>query len=287
MEAKMFEEDKVIYTPYESLPNPNLTDPSPQYSNALALLKTELWKNNYEGLEQLRILNKYNFPFLCTKLDELDPFIKLHLDSLRSGVLKMTLLFIQELAGSGADPSEAAARSDALRSYLPKLIPALFVKLLDSKKFIVKEVETCLTKVVTFSCSPEVVISLCEQCFTGIAKGTTWSDNVIAYLEAAINAKASLELLEKIKLHLMRTLVDALGTTRKAMIRKVESILGTLKKTCGPEALVNAIKTSGLSEAEQVKLQAAMAVKGEEKKKPEGGLKAYIQSMKHQQKDKP
>ena len=277
---KPAKEEKVIYIPYESLANPHHADLaaiSANYLNALGLVKTDHWKNQYEGLEQLRILNKFYFMFLCSKLDELDPWIKMHLDSLRSGILKMALLFVQELADAGADPSEG--RADALKTYLPKLVPTLLIKLLDAKKFIVKEVETCFKNVVTISCSPEVVISLCEQCFTGVAKGTTWSDNVMTYLEMALIAKGDHELLERCKEPLFKTFLEALGTARKGMSKRVESMIGLLSKNSGPEAVANAIKTANITEPSQAKLLSILSGKGEEKKKPEG-IKAFLQSKK-------
>ena len=100
MEIPM-EDEKVVYTNYVDLVNPNFTEPklNEVYENTLKMLKFDVWKDNYKALEQLRILNKFYFSFLCTKLNEIDAYVKDCLDSLRSGILQMEVLFIQEVDG--------------------------------------------------------------------------------------------------------------------------------------------------------------------------------------------
>jgi len=278
---KPAEEEKIIYTPYESLANPHYSesDLPAVMDKILELLKTDHWKNNSDALEQLRILNKYYFLFLITKLDDLDPLIKVTIESLRSGVLKMTLLFLQELAGLNI--SEYEIRSEALKSYLPKIIPLILIKLLDAKKFISKEAENCMKNVAIVSLSPEVLSTLCNECFAYSGRGAQWNDNVMTYIEMGINQHANFMILEKCKAELFKVISDALNTTRKVMIRQVENIMGILKKKCGPEKVSESIKSSGLAAPDQAKLEEILAGKTQVKKKPEGGLKAFLQSVKH------
>lgn len=276
------EEEKVVYTPYKELADPKLTEDKLKdtYLTVITLLESLKWKDNYEALESLRILNKFYFGYLSTKLEEIDPYIQTHLDSLRSGLLKMALLFTQEVAGSEAGAGESAIRSAALKSYLPKQIPILLMKLLDAKKFIVKEAEIAMESVCTMSCSPEVIIALCEQCFTGLSKGTTFADNVIGYLELGLQSHASKELWDDCNSQLVVTLGQAVNTGRKQMLKKVSSILATLKKVCGEEAVLANIKGANLAKIEEQKLEELLAGK-EGKKKPDLSFKAFLQAKKN------
>jgi len=277
------EEEKVIYTPYEELADPKFTEDklNEGYLFIIAQLESDKWKDNYIALEELRILNKFYFGYLCTKLEEIDPYIRVHLDSLRSGLLKMSLLFLEELAGSKTKPSETAIRSASLKNYLPKQIPILLMKLLDAKKFIVKEVEVVMECISTISCSPEVIITLCEQYFTGISRGTVFADNVMKYLEMGIKAKVNKEIWEECKTQIMLTLGQAVDTGRKKMMKEVSSILTTLKKSCGEEIILASIKNTAIPKHEQQKLEDLLAGKGEEKKKPDSGFKTFLQGKKN------
>lgn len=276
------EDEKVVYTPYAELPNPKLAVDTldEHFLGLVALFESEGWKDNHSALEQLRVLNKFYFEYLCTKLDEVDPYVQVHLNSLRSGLLKTALLFMQELAGSEADAGECAVRSASLKGYLPRQIPVLLAKLLDAKKFIVKEAELALKNVAAKVCGPEVIVALCEQCFTGISKGTLFADNVMEYLELGVGARMSGDMWESCKLPLVVTLGHAVSTGRKHMVKKASSILAALKKTCGEEAVLAAVKGADVAKAEQQKLQELLAGKGEEKKKPDSGFKAFLQSKK-------
>eukprot|EP00826_Nyctotherus_ovalis_P004181 TRINITY_DN10879_c0_g1_i13.p1 TRINITY_DN10879_c0_g1~~TRINITY_DN10879_c0_g1_i13.p1 ORF type:complete len:205 (+),score=74.20 TRINITY_DN10879_c0_g1_i13:73-687(+) len=194
--------------------------------------------------------------------------------------LKTALLFMQELAGSEADVSEHATRSASLKSYLPRQIPVLLARLLDAKKFIAKEADLALKNVATKTCGPEVIAALCEQCFTGISKGTLFADNVMDYLESGVGTKMSGEAWESCKQPLMLTLGQAVNTGRKQMVKKAGSILAALKKSCGEEAVLAAIKGAAMPKVEEQKLVELLAGKGEEKKKPDSGFKAFLQSKK-------
>lgn len=275
------EEEKVVYTPYKELADPKLTEDklNDAYLTIIASFESSKWKDNYDALESLRILNKFYFGYLSTKLEEVDPYIQTHLDSLRSGLLKMALLFVQEVAGSEVGTSESAIRSAALKTYLPKQIPILLMKLLDAKKFIVKEADIAMKSVCTISCSPEVIIALCEQCFTGASKGTTFADNTIAYLELGLQSQLSKELWENCNTQLIMTLGQAVNTGRKQMLKKVSSILAILKKGCGEEVVSASIKGANLAKVEEQKLEELLIGK-EEKKKPNLGFKAFLQAKK-------
>ena len=281
MEIPM-EDEKVVYTNYIDLVNPNFAEPklNEVYGETLNMLKIDFWKDNYKALEQLRIFNKFYFSFLCTKLNEIDPYVKVCLDSLRSGILKMALLFIQEVAGLECKDSEIASRSECLKGYLPGLLQILFIKILDPKRFIVKEAETCLKSIATKSCSAEVVNTFCEQCFVGIGKGTSHSDNVMNYLEIAIVKNANTELWEATKTSLMPIMAEAVNTGRNQMHKKVTSILSSLKNVCGKEPIAAAIMGLGAPKTTEQKLKELLDGKGATKKKPDGGFKAFLQSKK-------
>ncbi len=271
-------EESIVYIPFAEIADPHFTPDqlAVEYAKVVENMKTDFWKSNYEGLVALRVFNKFHFDFLCSKLDDVDLGIKRCLDSLRSGILKLALLFMQELAG--LSPAQAGpTRGEQLKSYLPKIIPLLLLKLMDAKKFIVKEVGACLNNIATYSWSVEVVASLCEQCLGPSAKNPVWIDNTMTYIEMILHLHMNKEFVVACRGFLFAALAGELKTMRKALIRRVTDIMAGVKKCCGPDTLPAIMKDSGIVEAEVAKLLALTSEKPPEAKKL--GFKAYIQSV--------
>jgi len=278
------EEEKIIYADYNSIADPhyNLEQLNNEYEKIKLNLASAHWKNNDDALEQLRVLSKYYFEFLSARMNELNESFIMSIESLRSGIAKLALLFLQELVGiPGSVP-----RGLNLSSYLPNVIPLLFHKLLDAKKFIVKEVDICLRNIVNSSISEEVINIICEQSFAAGIKNAIWTDNVFKYLELLVTSYAGYPIIPKCKDKLFTAFGTALETGRKPLIKRVNKMISEIKVKEGIENVLNNIKTSNIKETHVQMLIDVLQEKVAHGSKPEGGIKAFIQNMKGQSEDK-
>src|SRR5215216_3959529 len=108
------------YLPYEKLQNEENTSPDDLLIKADNLSKSLEWKDQFEAMDTLRLLNKYYPEFIVPKLDGFRGFLIESMNNLRSNVSKNCLLFLQELY-MFPDPPEKV-------NIFPEILPFLILK---------------------------------------------------------------------------------------------------------------------------------------------------------------
>ena len=93
----------VSYTEFENLEDVGVVD----FTNLQSLFTGEDWKMHYEGLNIIRALNKHQRDTLLGRPDEvveetffskaIAPFVREHIDNLRSNLSKCALMLIKEV----------------------------------------------------------------------------------------------------------------------------------------------------------------------------------------------
>jgi hypothetical protein len=108
-----------------------MKDIQPKFEEIQTLSLSENWKDKFEAIEQLRILNKFHFDQFCSKLPEATPFIEESIDNLRSNISKNSLLLVSEIF--------AVPRIYDLGLLLEHVLRPTLLKTTFEKQFIAKE----------------------------------------------------------------------------------------------------------------------------------------------------
>lgn len=125
----------------------------------ISMIKSDDWKQHYDALNALRVLNKFNRDTLlgersaygseeseCSRI--IAQFVKEGVDNLRSNLTKCALMLVKEIFGStGADVYQEP--DQRLRSLLRTSLPTVLLKTVFEKQFIAieakKACEACVS----------------------------------------------------------------------------------------------------------------------------------------------
>ena len=113
-----------------------LKNPDGFCESVLQQSKSEDWKEQYEAVNQLRVINKHNRAYLQTKMSNFAEFVKSQTDNLRSNLIKNSLLFVKELFTERSDKE--------LSEFVRIVLPHVLLKTVYEKNFIVVEAKACM-----------------------------------------------------------------------------------------------------------------------------------------------
>lgn len=150
-----------IYLSYEDLPNAysELKD----YSQLFSELKSkandkEDWKTQFDVLESLRILNKYNSSIFGKSLNDYTTFIQKSMNSIRSNLSKNGLLLVKEIFGQFKETNPPA-------EFLAVIVPSVLERGISDKGFIKAEARGALKVLEKNALNDSIVVILCERSF--------------------------------------------------------------------------------------------------------------------------
>lgn len=150
-----------IYKSYEDLANcyKNATD----LAGIMKELKEQTnpdanWKEHFDVIENLRVLNKFYANEFRTHLSEFNDFLQKSVESLRSNLSKNALMLIKEVFHSYRN-------SDSSESFLNSIVPIILEKSVSEKGFLKNEARAALKALEKTGCNNHVIKVLCDRSF--------------------------------------------------------------------------------------------------------------------------
>ena len=98
----------------------------------------EEWHAQFEGLDFLRIINKYHPDTLMQHLDHFSTFLRDSIDNLRSGISKDALMFTTEFFNNKELLTNPEYEEYIIR-FIDVVMPSIVFKTVYEKSFIAKE----------------------------------------------------------------------------------------------------------------------------------------------------
>lgn len=146
-------------------------------SSLLESASSDDWKAQYEAINTLRSLNRYNTDVLVAYLDQFSKFVRSQVDNLRSNLSKNSLLFLKEFsANKQVDHAK-------ISGFIAHVYPVALIKTIYEKNFIVVEAKQTFANAVQNLLFPELIDTLVEGCR---AKIITLAEHSIGYLTTLV-----------------------------------------------------------------------------------------------------
>lgn len=150
-----------IYTSYEDLTNCYMHDAD--LSSVIQKLKQQTnpdanWKEHFDVIEGLRVLNKFHANEFRNHLSEFNDFLGKSVDNLRSNISKNALMLIKEVFHSFRN-------SESSESFLNSIVPIILEKSVSEKGFLKNEARAALKALEKTGCNNNVIKVLCNRSF--------------------------------------------------------------------------------------------------------------------------
>eukprot|EP00347_Sterkiella_histriomuscorum_P000732 403374718 len=248
------------------------------------------WKAQYEAVNMMRSLNKFNRDLLVSVIEKLAKFVRSQIDNLRSNLSKNSLLFLKEFSScKSASPSQSQqadfSNDETLRSFIAQVYPVALLKTIYEKNFIVVEAKASVTNAVQNMHYPEIIEVLIEGCRS---KNLVLAEYSVGYLTTLVKNMDSEFFISG--QHAVSALVQQLYVEydgkRMKMKKQAESIFQELKSKLGIEKIQLVIKASfqdqenGQTKAERIlKLFEEKVVKKADQSRD---FRSFLKSQKQQ-----
>ncbi len=244
------------------------------WGKVVSLSQSKDWKDNFEALNLLRTYNKFDYPALCGNLVSVAPFLGESVDSLRSNMMKNSLLFLQELFGWDRPEPQ-------IDQMLAVVAPALVIKCGYEKQFIAKDAKNVVDLMTEHGRHPQTVQALQEGCLSKNTQLGDFSSEKLAKLikntdEAWLNQHFATVV------PLVRQLKVDLENKRLKLKKNAEDILKHLKEELGEQGLAEVFKAAFPDNEAAVKtLQSVFEAK--QKKAPAStGFRSFLKTKKQE-----
>lgn len=231
------------------------------------------WKAYFELLEQLRVLNKYHYPTLHTKIAGLTDFIIQNIESLRSNLTKEALLLLKEILPS-------SKQKELPKEFISKIVPILCDKAVCEKRFINTEAKGAVKELEMYCAGDAAVQALSLKCFDKSGAVCEFSFQALCNLVKNpgddIRNKLSLEGWKV----LLKCLLKVLEGRRAAMKKQGEALWNHLKGVLEKEGDIEIFLETkvGLTKKE---ISTLMQIKMTEKKAtPKSNIQSFIKEQK-------
>ena len=98
---------------------------------ATRMANQEAWNEQFEGINFLRVMNKFHLSLLIQNLNKFEVFLQQSVMNLRSGIQQNSLMFTSEFF-----KNNFADCDDTLKQFVKCLLPSVLFKTVYDKKFI-------------------------------------------------------------------------------------------------------------------------------------------------------
>ena len=215
---------------YDSLPE--VKYPIEEYMRrSMELLKSNEWREQMEGLSNLRSLNKHEFSELARKLPDFHAFIIQGMENSRSHVSKMAHQLVNELFLHDMEEAENMAGGSWLQIYCPQIIPPLFTMSIKEKRFISSLAREAIGNLVVNCLCKEAVLSISELVHI---KHPLLCERAVEALDTLMfNAKNTLDVLLPILTPLLNNLLRETNAGRAKVKKSLKHIFQMLKERVG------------------------------------------------------
>ncbi len=116
------------------------------------------WRDHFDAIESLRILNKYNSHETRLHLSFLVDFLQKSLESLRSHLSKNSIMLIKEVFQCYRDNKDS-------EKFLDQILPTILEKAVSEKGFLKSEARAALKALEKTGCNNNVINVLCRKSF--------------------------------------------------------------------------------------------------------------------------
>ena len=263
-----------MYTKYEDLPNfGNNVD----IVSVVNLLKMHFedknnWKNPFDALDNLRILNKYYPNELNNIVSIFWKYIVECIEKPKTFIAKNALIFVTEIF---MNSKNVRLNDDIIMG----LVPHVLSKASSDKGFVKKEAQSALKELTVNCCYDSTIVILCQQT---LDKNPAIGDIAILTLAQVLNniGENMSKLNPTTLIGLTKTMAKTLDTGKHANMKKYATMVcNYICRLFGLDNYINLIKGSNLSQSEELAM--SKSVEGKKDSKRASGLfQEFVQERK-------
>lgn len=238
-----------VYSKYEDLPNfGSDVNISAVIGQIYTLFQDKTnWKNTFDAIDNLRILNKYYTHELNAIVVNFWKSILECLESAKTFVSKNALIFVTEVFQN----SKNVRLQDEI---INGLVPIVLVKASSEKGVLKKEAQEALRELSTNCCFDSTVVILCRESLGKVASVNNIAILTLTQILNNIGENIS-KLDQQTILCLTKTLATTLNTGKLANMKKLAGMICVyICKLYGFESYANLIRNCNLSQAEQLEM---------------------------------
>ena len=181
-------EDMVQYTSYQGLKD---FEPSHEFNRDRETFLTLIgdpddWTKLFQGINALRIMNKYHWGVLMDNLDDFAEFVKTSVDNERQNIAKNALMFCSEFFENKQAINNDKYRASVI-NFMQVVFPSVLHKTTYDKKFISMEAKSATSYCLLNLIYPELLVIIIQEGCQNIKKKPLVELSYITYLKIFID----------------------------------------------------------------------------------------------------